>query len=140
MNASDGLVLPWGMPHLKAKIDNELIEPKFTWFIRQDVRHHDIKVPTGFRFKIPEKYFDGLSHEVILWIPTENRPLGKAKKFRFKIKNLFIDLATREAIAGWLQLVQDPGPFDLDIYINNRTIGSIRADSIREDAEREYGY
>ncbi|MDW7998787.1 MAG: hypothetical protein RMI30_04965, partial [Thermodesulfovibrio sp.] len=109
---------PFGdIPELKVVINEETVETNFEWFIREDFKRLSIKVPTGFKFKIPEKFLDGDLHKIYLVNPFTNQKLCKEKEFRFKVKNFYIDKADSDVIAGWIQIEDYPGPVDLSIYI-----------------------
>ncbi|MCS7200051.1 MAG: glycosyltransferase, partial [Caldimicrobium sp.] len=127
------------IPELKVVIDEELVETNFEWYMREDFRKFGIKIPTGFKFKIPEKFLDGRSYKVCLVNPYTNQKLCKEKEFRFKVKNFYIDKADSDVIAGWIQIEDYPGPVDLSIYIDNEKVATVLADFVREDAEKEYG-
>lgn len=127
------------IPKLLIEIDNEKFEPELEWFFRDDFKRYGIKIPTGFKFKIPEKYLDGRTYKISLLNPYTYQKLCKDKEYRFQIKNTFVDKADFEGIAGWLQVGDYPGPVELDVYIEDKKIGSTKANYIREDAVKEYG-
>ncbi|MFN7065704.1 MAG: glycosyltransferase [Aquificaceae bacterium] len=124
---------------LEVVVDNEPQKVNLEWFIREDFKKLGISIPTGFKFKIPEKYLDGKFHTLYIKNRLSNKPIHKEKTFRFYVKNFYIDKADTEAIAGWIQIGDYPGAIDLDIYINNKKFGSVEANFIREDAEKEHG-
>lgn len=127
------------IPRLKFMIDGEIFEPELSWQIRDDFSKKGIITPTGFRFKIPEKFLDGNIYKISLYNPNTHKRIGKEYTFRFQIKNFFIDLADSNAISGWLQVEDYPGPIELDIYIENEKIGTTKADYPREDAIAIHG-
>ncbi|MFN3471988.1 MAG: hypothetical protein ACK4ZR_05250, partial [Aquificaceae bacterium] len=120
-------------------IDKEPLTVEAEWHAREDFRRMGINQPVGFKFKIPEAFLDGRSHKLSLVNPHTGEPIDKEKEFRFHIKRAFIDKADLEAIAGWIQVGDHPGPVDLDIFIDDKRINTVRADFVREDASKIYG-
>lgn len=127
------------IPQLKVWIDEELYDLQFEWYIRSDFRTFGISVPTGFKFRIPEKFYDGKNHKISLFDHLNQKILCKEKDFCFYVKNFFIDKADSEAIAGWIQVGENPGPVEIDIYVNNKFVNSVNANVVRPDDENIYG-
>ncbi len=126
-------------PKIQVYVDKELLEVEPEWHKREDFRRIGINHPVGFKFKIPEAFLDGRSYKLFLVNPYTGKSIGKEKEFRFHVKRAYIDKADLEAIAGWLQVGDHPGPLDLDIFVDGKKVGTVRADFLREDVCKEYG-
>ncbi|MFN7065865.1 MAG: glycosyltransferase, partial [Aquificaceae bacterium] len=124
---------------IQVYIDKELLEVETKWYTREDFRKIGIDLPVGFEFKIPEAFLDGRSYKLSLVNPYTGESIGKEKEFRFHVKRVYIDKADLETIEGWLQVGDHPGPVDLDIFVDGKKVGAVRADFLREDASKIYG-
>lgn len=127
------------LPNFRIMVDDKVLEPDVTWYIRDDFRRYGIVVPIGFKFKVPEEFCDGNYHNFSLLDSHTNREISEKKVFRFKLKNFFIDIADSDTIAGWVQIEDYPSPVELDVYIENEKAGTVKADFVREDASKRYG-